>query len=228
MPYTEVSISSYNAMPPTDDGASGATNQITWAGIKTKLGDPLKTALESVDDNVATACDTLDSAIAAAESEITTISGNITSQESADLTAPSDTELFFVQTAAPTGWTKITTHNNKGIRLVSGTVSTGGSTAFTSVLTSRTLTTSLMPSHSHSIEDSGSVSLNRTTWSVDVNQSESGRAPASARQAYADVDWDTEALSATVDFSGTTGSTGSGTAMDFAVQYVDVILASKD
>ena len=44
---------------------------------------------------------------------------------------PSGTSMLFQQTAAPTGWTKQTTHNDKGLRLTSGTVGTGGSVAFT-------------------------------------------------------------------------------------------------
>ncbi|MDO8706436.1 MAG: hypothetical protein Q7J84_15965 [Sulfuricaulis sp.] len=45
----------------------------------------------------------------------------------------SGTAMLFVQTAAPTGWTKSTTHNDKVLRVVSGTASSGGTTAFTSV-----------------------------------------------------------------------------------------------
>ena len=38
--------------------------------------------------------------------------------------------MLFQQTAAPTGWTKQTTHNDKALRLQTGTVGTGGSVAF--------------------------------------------------------------------------------------------------
>ena len=72
---------------------------------------------------------------------------------------PSGTKMLFQQTAAPTGWTKDTTHNNKALRVVSGTASSGGSVAFTTAFaTSRpvsgsvanhTLTTSQIPSHDH-------------------------------------------------------------------------------
>jgi len=44
---------------------------------------------------------------------------------------PSGTSMLFQQTAAPTGWTKQTSHNNKAIRLTTGTVGTGGSSPFT-------------------------------------------------------------------------------------------------
>ena len=50
---------------------------------------------------------------------------------------PSGTKMLFQQTSAPTGWTKVTTHNNKALRVVSGTAGTGGSNAFTNTLASR-------------------------------------------------------------------------------------------
>jgi hypothetical protein len=45
--------------------------------------------------------------------------------------------MLFQQTSAPTSWTKQTTHNNKALRVVNGTAAPGGSTAFTTVFTSR-------------------------------------------------------------------------------------------
>ncbi len=42
----------------------------------------------------------------------------------------SGTTMVFAQTSAPIGWTKITTHNDKALRIVSGTVSSGGSINF--------------------------------------------------------------------------------------------------
>ena len=63
--------------------------------------------------------------------------------------------MLFQQTSAPTGWTKQSTHNNKSLRVVSGTAGSGGATAFTSIFGSsvstnaHTLTTAEMPVHSH-------------------------------------------------------------------------------
>ena len=130
----------------------------------------------------------------------------------------SGTAMLFVQTAAPTGWTKSTTHDNKALRVVSGTASSGGTTAFTSVFASRTpsgtvgattLTEAQIPSHTHSFTASVS-SVNRG-----LGGSACGTSPAGST-------------------TGATGGGGShdhgftGTAMDFAVQYVDVIIATKD
>jgi hypothetical protein len=43
---------------------------------------------------------------------------------------PPGTVQLFRQTSAPTGWTKDTTHNDKALRVVSGSAGTGGSVAF--------------------------------------------------------------------------------------------------
>ena len=51
-PYTAVSISGYNATPPADDASQVSSNQLGWDKHKTKLGDPLKTAIETIDANL--------------------------------------------------------------------------------------------------------------------------------------------------------------------------------
>lgn len=56
-PYTEISVASYNVDPPTDDGAQTANNTVQWAKHKTKLADPLKTAVEATQTNVTAALD---------------------------------------------------------------------------------------------------------------------------------------------------------------------------
>tara|TARA_R100000353_G_scaffold83280_1_gene62295 strand:- start:2542 stop:4164 length:1623 start_codon:yes stop_codon:yes gene_type:complete len=54
---------------------------------------------------------------------------------------PSGTKMLFQQTAAPTGWTKVTSGvDNRALRVVSGTVGSGGSNAFSNTLTSRGIT----------------------------------------------------------------------------------------
>ena len=74
-------------------------------------------------------------------------------------TIPSGTVMAFFQAAAPTGWTQVTTHNNKALRVVSGAGGgSGGSVAFTTAFASQavsgtvgntTLTSSQIPSHDH-------------------------------------------------------------------------------
>lgn len=140
---------------------------------------------------------------------------------------PSGTKMLFQQTAAPTGWTKDTSHNNKALRIVSGTASSGGSTAFTSVFTSRTIAqvnlpavnfTGTLPDHQHTIAVFQSpISYQPTSGGPETPLSYG--AGATNKQTAAGT---TSATSISVS------SGGSGTALDFAVQYVDVIIATKD
>ena len=135
----------------------------------------------------------------------------------------SGTRLLFQQTAAPTGWTKDTTHDNKALRVVSGTASSGGSLAFTTAFASQavsgtvgstTLDASQIPSHTHTY--SGFNNVTKGSTGVRVIGSSS---------------------SATVAATHTGGATGgggshnhtfTGTAINLAVQYVDVIIASRN
>jgi len=146
--------------------------------------------------------------------------------------------MLFQQSTAPTNWTKQTTHDNKALRVVSGTATPGGSTAFTSVFASRTpagsvsvsggtvgnttLSTPQIPSHTHT---------SAQAFGLTVNQ------PASPTPFYSPPNTNNTT-------PGNTGSTGgggshshpftvgsasfSGTALDFAVQYVDIIICSKN
>lgn len=148
-------------------------------------------------------------------------SGNLTNA----VAFPAGTLMLFQQTAAPTGWTKQTTHDNKALRVVSGTASSGGTSAFTTVFANQTptismsgltaaattLSTAQMPSHTHSY-----------TGPLGGSLSDGGSYHQSAA-------------------GGTTGATGGGgshshsmsgsatsSAITLAVQYVDLIIASKN
>lgn len=140
---------------------------------------------------------------------------------------PTGTLMLFQQTAAPTGWTKQTTHNDKALRVVSGTASSGGTSAFTTVFTNQTptintsglsagattLSTAQMPSHTHNYFTAG------TTY-----QGGSGPDPFSPIFAA-------QATSATGGGGSHTHSiSGSATssAITLNVQYVDLIIASKN
>ena len=55
-PYTSTAISGYNTNPPSNDASEVASNQLDWdVQHKAKLGDPLKTAIESINTNIAAA-----------------------------------------------------------------------------------------------------------------------------------------------------------------------------
>jgi hypothetical protein len=94
---------------------------------------------------------------------------------------PAGTRLLFQQSTAPMGWTKDTTHDNKALRLVNGTVTTGGAVNFTTAFSSTTPTTSIiqsgtvggtaltvaqLPSHAHGVGGTtNTVSNDHThTW----------------------------------------------------------------
>ena len=136
----------------------------------------------------------------------------------------SGTLMLFQQTAAPTGWTKQTTHNNKSLRVVSGTASSGGATAFTSVFGSsnttgaRTLSTAQLAGHSHNIDDQDQAgsSLYRDQGSgtsrAHFDLLGSGINSTSGR-------WSTE--------SAGSGSSHNHT-LSLNLQYVDLIIARKD
>jgi hypothetical protein len=68
---------------------------------------------------------------------VTNGAGSITIAATGTSPIPSGSAMLFVQTAAPTGWTKSTTHDNKALRVVSGSASSGGSVAFTTAFASQ-------------------------------------------------------------------------------------------
>jgi hypothetical protein len=144
----------------------------------------------------------------------------------------SGTKMLFGQTAAPTGWTKITTDDDAALRIVSGTVGSGGSSGLSTALATpsvtgtiagstgaHTLTIAEMPSHTHdvgySLYSGGPASsilnfssqylLNQFIGYTTSNPTGGGGSHS-------------HSLSAT--FSGGTAAIN--------VKYVDAIMASKD
>jgi microcystin-dependent protein len=147
---------------------------------------------------------------------------------------PAGTRMLFQQTAAPTGWTKDVTHNNKALRLVSGTVGTGGSVAFTTAFASQSvagavgntaLTIAQMPLHGHPFRTSNeSSSTSKTNGGLMMDDGTNVNNPAYTG---------TPTATAGQQIGGTGGGeahthTFTGTAINLAVQYVDFIIAEKD
>lgn len=122
---------------------------------------------------------------------------------------PSGTLMLFQQTTAPTGWTKQTTHNNKALRVVSGAAGSAGATAFTTVFGASKLT--------------GPRSLSIAQLAAHTHGISSAFGPTSTVGGTGVASTDTADLST---------STGSGTSHDHTLsldlQYVDLIIASKD
>jgi len=132
----------------------------------------------------------------------------------------SGTTLLFYQASAPTGWTQVTSHNDKALRVVSGTGGgSGGSTAFTSVFASRGVP---LPDHNHGINDPGHT---HNVLLARGNLVNSGGAD-SFRDGGASASISTSTTGITIKNASETQTTGN--TMDFAVQYIDIILCSKN
>jgi len=56
--YSSNASSGYNATPPDDDGTVSEANKVKWSTIKTKLSDPLKTYVDTINSELATHFDT--------------------------------------------------------------------------------------------------------------------------------------------------------------------------
>jgi hypothetical protein len=155
---------------------------------------------------------------------------------------PSGTAMLFAQTAAPTGWTKSTTHDNKALRVVSGAASSGGSVAFTSAFTSQAvtgtntpyaLTAAEIPAHTHTATSTDSGHTHsytyRNTTAEALGGSGSpywtGTAATATTTGNANI---TTTVNANTGGGGTHTHGFTGTAINLAVQYVDVIIATKD
>ena len=83
---------------------------------------------------------------------------------------PSGTAMMFAQASAPTGWTKSGSHNNKALRVVSGSGGgSGGSVAFTSAFTSHSTSGTVSFTVNESTDNetaSGTVGSRTSTGSV--------------------------------------------------------------
>lgn len=154
----------------------------------------------------------------------------------------SGTRMLFQNSTAPTGWTKDTTHNDKAIRIVSGTVGAGGSNAFSTVMAqttvgNTTLSTSQVPNLSVSV--SGTVTvypagsggwyapISSSSWNgLEIGSGASiGPHPANDTVTY------TNAWSGGNSMSGGTTNGGGGAhnhSITMNIAYVDFIIATKN
>jgi hypothetical protein len=195
----------------------------------------------------------------------------------------SGTLMLFQQTAAPTGWTKQTTHDNKALRVVSGSASSGGSVGFTTAFASQavagtvstsvdnttatnqnttaggsvsvslagggsvsgtTLGTSEIPSHQHFLNaypnaptaqgfgfnPTGNIS-GQTADNNRVTQATGGGGSHShgfTNPSYSGSFTGTAHSHTQNAHNHTASSAFTGTAINLAVSYVDLIIASKD
>ena len=136
--------------------------------------------------------------------------------------------VTFQQTSAPTSWTKQTTHNNKALRVVSGTASSGGSTAFTSVFTSRTPTGSVSVSNAAVTLATSQIPSHNHTFTVYQTLSEGSGSPRASVFPVTPVNPATSNTGGGTSHTHSNTASFSGAALDFAVQYVDLIICSKN
>jgi hypothetical protein len=172
-----------------------------------------------------------------------------------------NTVALFYQATAPTGWTRIDTHNNKALRVVSGTGPTGGGQGsstgggsgndtgrnFTSAFAS-TRTVPLVD-HSHSVSDpghrhpyafaqgtgtainNGYNGISSVVYQGNVAELEQSGGNDGQRLAAFTANTAPATTGVIVNnaSSGTNagGTQTTGNTMDFAVQYIDVLLCSK-
>jgi hypothetical protein len=148
------------------------------------------------------------------------------------------TKGLFVQTSAPTGWTKDTTHNDKGLRIVSGTASTGGSSPFSTVFAktatdSYTLTSTDMPVHAHTGTTGNDTPDHDHTilLGAQIAQTQFGASGHTALEAGGTGNNQSPGANQRHAHPFTTDNTGSGGShlhgIDLRVQYVDTIIATK-
>jgi len=176
---------------------------------------------------------------------------------------PSGTRMLFQQTAAPTGWTKITSFDNAALRVVNGAAGSGGSVGFTSAfsnqnVSSTALSAAQMPSHAHSFSGATSnVNIDHihsgatdgvgdhvhtytviaavggssyTGGGAGTVTTTTGGAGAHAHS-FSSGGMNTNQVHGHT-YSGATSAEGSGAShthsINLAVQYVDIIIASRD
>lgn len=263
----------------TDGVRTGATVNVTAAGAGVKCTAALADARENDIAAAINTCWFRDGSNAATGNmdagafRITHVAAGVDSTDAATVgqcVFPSGTAMLFAQTAAPTGWTKSTAHDNATLRVVSGTAGSGGTAEFSAVFTSKTpggsigshvLTQAETPSHAHS-GNTGNISQPHTHSGITGNPSAAHTHPLplagvttvtpgvgsgvyiqgsgtntgteSANHTHPfttgndSVDHTHSFTTSVIGSDGGHSHTWTGTAMDFAIKYVDVIIAIKD
>ena len=160
---------------------------------------------------------------------------------------PDGSVMVFFQANAPTGWTKVTTQNDKTLRVVSGTGGgTGGDWAMSAGETTsshgghvhssaahthgggnlaaaaHTLSTGQIASHSHSTGAGGSGYGVGANWNSSGGGGNTGSTGGGGSHEHS-LSGNTSSTT-----PGDTGSAGSHTHTIAAPQYIDVIICSKD
>tara|TARA_R100001509_G_scaffold1855_1_gene1578 strand:- start:7885 stop:8844 length:960 start_codon:yes stop_codon:yes gene_type:complete len=158
---------------------------------------------------------------------------------------PSGSLMLFQQTSAPTGWTKQTTHDNKALRVVTGSASSGGSNTFSAAFnnaftisgtTGGTAVTISGSTAGHSISQAELPNITLTPQQRAKTEDKGPLNRGSSSGGGAGYEF----LDIPLGGSGTAHSHGVGTLAggshthsfsdthNLDVQYVDLIICSKD
>ena len=194
---------------------------------------------------------------AGAAAEVTDFSSSIDMSSNTTSGVPAGTKQLFVQTSAPTGWTKDTTNNDgSAIRVTTGTASTGGTVDFETAFASQsvagtitmsgstashTLTTSEIPAHNHKMFHTTNTSTSPTKPGANSTVTYRNQHPYQAGSEIFSYNMHAVSGSATIGKTsdvgsgsghshgvGTLAGSFSGTAIDLDVKFVDVIVCTKD
>jgi len=242
---TAIAISSAQAVTltnPLPAGSGGTGLSALGTGVATFLGTPSSANLAAAltDEtgtgaNVFAGSPTLTGTPLAPTATVGTNTTQIATTAfviaNAPVTIPAGTVMLFYQAAAPTGWTQVTTQNNKALRVVSGTGGVaGGTTAFSTVFANQTptittsglsagattLTTAQIPSHAHSISilTGGGSTVSGISY-LNANCA----SPSSVN---------TGSAGGGGSHDHTISGSATSSAITLNVQYIDIILASKD
>jgi len=151
---------------------------------------------------------------------------------------PQSTPMVFIRASAPTGWTQVTTQNDKAIRVVSNTTTGGtasGTNTFSSSFASRPLSANVpisinglsaggvslsvnsVPLHAHPLNSGGNVGCGGPSPAAGTAN---GTAPGASTGNYGN----TGGHSHPITFTSANGP--GATTLDFNIQYVDCIICT--
>lgn len=150
--------------------------------------------------------------------------------------APTGTKAPWRQSSAPLGWTKDLVHNDKAFRVVTGSITDGGSSPFSTVFgktatDAYTLVQSNLPNIAPAVSFSGASHFHGQGGQTGTGSigSKDGGGPGGSTVMTGPTDADTDlggsGISGTVQLGS---STSFSIGMDIRVQYIDMIIATKD